>query len=77
MISDIVARVLCEEKERLRVFYKVASEHYTTAMNDVTLTRGKTSKQEYDRLQSLVDEARNARDQAHLELERHKQRHGC
>ena len=67
----------CEEKERLRVIYNVASEHYATTVNDVTVTRGKTSKQEYDRLQSVVDEARNARDLAHLTLEHHKQKHGC
>jgi hypothetical protein len=69
--------VPCEDKERLRVIYNVASEHYTTVVNDVTVTRGKTSKQEYDRLQSLVDEARKARDLAHLALERHKHKHGC
>jgi hypothetical protein len=77
MISDIVARVPCEEKERLRVIYNAASEHYATTVNDVAVTRGKTSKQEYDRQQSLVDEARNVRDLAHLTLERHKQKHGC
>jgi hypothetical protein len=74
---DILKHVPCEEKERLRVIYNVASEHYATAVNDVTVTRGKTSKQEYDRLQSLVDEASNARVRAHLALERHKEKHGC
>jgi len=67
----------CKEKERLRVLYNAASEHYSATMNDVAVTRGKTSKQEHDRLQSLADEARNVGDRTHLALERHKQKHGC
>jgi hypothetical protein len=67
----------CEEKERLRALYNSAAECCATAVNQVNLSRGKTTQAEYNRARALVDEARSARDAAHLALEQHKQEHGC
>jgi hypothetical protein len=39
----------CEEKSRLLDIYKAAVAHYSATVDDVSLTRGKTSQQEYDR----------------------------
>jgi len=67
----------CEEKDRLRALYNAAAECYATAVNQVNLSRGKTTQGEYNRVRALADEARSARDAAHLALEQHKQEHGC
>jgi hypothetical protein len=67
----------CEEKDRLRVLYSAAAEHYTAAVNDVNLSRGNTAQGEYSRVRELVYEARTARDVARRALEQHKQEHGC
>jgi len=69
--------VTCDERQRLRVLYNTAAEHYAACVNEVNRVRGKTTKQEYDRVRALVDEARNARNAARLSLEQHKEQHGC
>jgi hypothetical protein len=69
--------VTCDERQRLRILYNAAAEHYTACVNEVNRVRGKTTKQEYDRARALVDEARNARNAARLSLEQHKTQHGC
>jgi hypothetical protein len=67
----------CEEKHRLRVLYNRACERYSATVNDLILVRGKTTKEEYNRVQRFVDEARDASNAAGLALEQHKQEHGC
>jgi L-aminopeptidase/D-esterase-like protein len=67
----------CEEKERLRVLYNAAAECYAAAVNEVSLSRGKTTQEEYNHSRALLDEARNVRDSARLALEQHKEEHGC
>ena len=67
----------CEEKERLRTFYNVSLGAYTAVVNDLIAIRGKTTKEEYDRVRSFLTEARNARDAARRALEKHKTEHGC
>ena len=67
----------CEEKERLRVLYNAAAECYATAVNEVNISRGQTTQEEYNHSRALLDEARNVRDAARLVLEQHKQEHGC
>ena len=67
----------CEEKHRLRVLLNAAAKHYAATVNDANLSRGKTSKEEYDRIQAVVDEARKTAEAAHHALEQHKKEHGC
>lgn len=47
------------------------------AINDMVLARGKVSKEEYDRVRALADEARAALNRARQVLEQHKLDHGC
>jgi ElaB/YqjD/DUF883 family membrane-anchored ribosome-binding protein len=67
----------CEEKQRLRALYEMAAKSYAAAVNDVLANRGKTSKEDHDRLRARADEARSARNAARLALRQHKQEHGC
>ena len=67
----------CEEKYRLIGLYKAEVERYSTAVEDLTSTLGKTSKQEYDRLRASADAARETSEEARTELDRHTQKHGC
>ena len=69
--------VRCEEKTKLIEAYKVSVANYSTAVNDLNLTRGKISKPEYDHLLSNSEKARTASESARLELERHTRNHGC
>jgi hypothetical protein len=66
--------VLCNEKQRLRVFYSQALDSHSRAVNDAVLARG---HQEYDRARAVRDEARIILNAARLALEQHKQEHGC
>jgi hypothetical protein len=61
----------------LRDLYNEAAETYTSSVNDVNLSRGKTTKEDYDRLRDIGDRARTARDAAHSALDEHKRQHGC
>jgi len=67
----------CEEKRRLRLVCKEAAERYAEAVDEANHLRGKTSKEQSDRLRAVVNEARNAHNAARLALEQHKQEHGC
>ena len=67
----------CPEKQHLRKIYNLEAERFTAAVEDVNVSRGKTSKEAYDRLRAVVDDARNARNAARLALEQHRQTHGC
>ena len=68
---------LCEEKQRLRVLYSRAVLANSRAIDDILLSRGKTSKDEYERLRLRRDKARHALNSARSALEQHKQEHGC
>jgi hypothetical protein len=70
-------RVSCAEKLLLRTRYGEALKRRDTAINAVLLVRGKVSKQEYDRVRALADEARAALNLARQALEQHKQDHSC
>jgi hypothetical protein len=67
----------CEEKERLRSLYNASLGAYTAVVNELIGMRGKTTREEYDRVRRFLTEARNARDAARRALEQHKQEHGC
>ena len=63
--------MLCEDQTRLLNLYKAAVSHYSAMVHDLTLTRGKISKQEYHRLMAVTDKARVASERARLALDRH------
>ena len=67
----------CDEKQRLTILYNAAAERFAACVNDVNQVRGQTSKNEYDRVRALADEARNSRNTTRLSLEQHKKDHGC
>jgi hypothetical protein len=67
----------CEERQRLRILYEVAAKSYSTAINEVLASRGKTPKQEHDRVRAFMEEARSASKAAQLALQAHRQEHGC
>ena len=67
----------CEEKTKLIKAYKVSVANYSTAVNDLNLTRGKISKPEYDRLFLMSETARTASEEARLDLDRHTQKREC
>ena len=70
-------RVSCAEKLRLRTLYGEALKCRDGAINDMLLVRGQVSKEEYERIRALADEARAALNLARQALERHKHEHGC
>ena len=61
----------------MRAVHKEAAERYTAAVNDVNVTGGKSTKEEYDRLRSVADKAKAARNAAQQALNDHKKSHGC
>jgi hypothetical protein len=66
-----------EEKRRLLDLYTSAMARYSAAVNDMTVTHGKTSQPEYNRLFSLSEKAWTATEASRLDLERHARKHGC
>lgn len=67
----------CKEKARLVIDYDAKTASFSRA---VTVFQGKlatSAKEEYDRLQRRVDEARVESEGARLALERHISEHGC
>jgi hypothetical protein len=69
--------VPCEEKYRLLDLYKARVSAHSAAVNDITLTHGKTSKQEYDHLWDLAEKARRDSEASTLARYDHCLQHGC
>jgi hypothetical protein len=69
--------VPCEEQARLLTVYRAKVAAYSASVNDLTLTRGKILKEDYDRLADVAEKARTASEVARLALGRHTQSHGC
>ena len=67
----------CEDKIKLIEAYKVCVANYSTAVNDLNLTMGKLSKQEYDLLLVNANLRREVSEKARHELNRHARQHGC
>jgi len=67
----------CEEQGRLLDLYREAVSHYSATVNDMHLTRGKITKEEYDRLLRTTNKARADSETAYFSLERHVDKHGC
>ena len=69
--------ISCAEKLQLRILSREALKRRDGAINDLLLARGKVSRQEYERIRALADEARAALNIARRALEQHKHEHGC
>jgi hypothetical protein len=69
--------VPCERQGQLLKLFRALVSSYSIAVNDLNLTRGKTSKQEYGRLLARWEQARKASERARLELELHIKEHDC
>jgi hypothetical protein len=77
VITTKVQRALCDEKQRLRILYSQAVEIHCSAVDGMLQARGRVSKQEYDRLLTVRDEAKRVLNSARLALDQHKREHGC
>jgi hypothetical protein len=69
--------VPCKEQTLLLNVYRAKVVAYSASVNDLTVMRGKISKEDYDRLADVTDKARTASEAARLALYRHTQEHGC
>ena len=67
----------CEEKYRLLSVYKAKATAHSAAVNDLAVTRGKVSKQEYGHLWALTENARSESEAASRSLLQHTREHGC
>jgi hypothetical protein len=67
----------CKEKHRLLDLYKRAVRAHSAAVNDLSVTRGTISKQDYDRIWNLAEQTRAESDMASLSFYQHTQEHGC
>lgn len=67
----------CEVKYRLLKLYKASVSAHAVAVGDLSKTRGKVSKQDYDRLWELTEKARGESDAASRALLDHTREHGC
>jgi len=63
--------VPCKELTLLLNVYKAKVAAYSTTVNDLSVTRGKISMQEYNRLLVVSETARTASEVARLALDRH------
>jgi len=77
MAARAAAHVGCEEKYRLLDLYKTAVTAHSIAVNDMTLTRGKTSQRECIHLWDLSEKARTDSEASSLALYNHCLEHGC
>jgi hypothetical protein len=67
----------CEEKYRLIDVYRAALAGHSAAVNDLALTQGWASKEEYERLWALAQNAQRETEAASDELLRDAREHGC
>jgi hypothetical protein len=67
----------CEEKHRLLDHFRAAAGNYATTVNDLDVTRSRTSKQEYRRLLLVTDKALETSEKARLAFFQHTREHGC
>lgn len=67
----------CEEKARPVVDYEAKTARFSRAVTVLQSKMATSLKEEYDRLQRLVDEARVESEGPRLALESHISEHGC
>jgi hypothetical protein len=80
-ISNIVNIVSlgmdCEEKYRLLSVYQAKLSAHSAAVDDLVVTGGKVSKQDYVRLWALTENARSESEAASRAFLQHTREHGC
>jgi len=69
--------MVCEEKSRLLDVYGAKVSAHSVALIDISVTREKISKQEYDHLWNLAEQASVESDAASSAFYQHRQEHGC
>jgi hypothetical protein len=69
--------VECEEKARLTGEYDDATDKFSKAVAELREKMGRSSKEEYQRLQRASEEGRVYSEQARLALEQHIAAHSC
>jgi hypothetical protein len=67
----------CKEKERLLQGYTDSTRGFSEALQTLNAQRGVTPRDEYERLERAVLEARLKSEQARLDYEQHVAAHGC
>ncbi len=67
----------CEEKLRLQSELETAVQHYSATVSDLSVSRGKTSVDEYKLLMTISEQARAVSKKARLNFERHLSEHGA
>jgi hypothetical protein len=72
-----MAKVGCEEKQRLLIAYDKASSELSDAVAMLRKHEGTTGKDEYDALCRASEDAHLRTEQARLAFERHNQDHKC
>ena len=67
----------CEEKARLMAIHKKTLEKHTVSSNDLYLLRGRTSREEYERLLVISSKALAEAQITLKDLMDHMRNHGC
>jgi hypothetical protein len=67
----------CEEKTRLLMEYKATTAAFSEAVKELHAKIGTSPKEEYERLERIVNKARWKSEQARLALEAHNAAHRC
>jgi hypothetical protein len=69
--------MLCERKLRLIHRHKDATSVYSQAVTDLTVTRDKISKEEFERLLAFAQKTRTTSEALRHEFLKHSKEHGC
>jgi hypothetical protein len=72
-----VQRLSCEEKTRLALEYKAATDAFSDAVKELQRKIGTSPKAEYERLERISSEARVKSERARLAIEQHIADHRC
>ena len=72
-----MSRWLCEEKTKLLFEYQQATAQYSKAVSALTRNIGLVPKNEYDRLRTATERARQLTQIARENLQTHTHKHQC
>ena len=68
---------ICPTKRRLLTAYQTATKLYSNAVADLSVLIGKTSREDYDKLNLAAQKARRSSANALEALEAHTDDHSC
>jgi hypothetical protein len=69
--------MLCEERTRLLGIYEAKVSDHSVVIHGLSANVGKISKQEYDRIWNLAEQARTEVKAASVAFYQHMREHGC